>query len=1210
MDPDTYFNQINSLRSHAMRIRRKEDAEEQKLVEFLPVNERFQMGKESKVLTRWQERQKDWERIEQVINRKLSSKVARPLMMTTTDEFRSKIEEYDLIQAAIPLKDRYADSSWQMTLRGGGPIIVAIGHIFSGLECKIDPTLPKPFMVRKPKPPTAVLKNDTFLEESEDLSKKRKKYEKTIQSLRPHTMSYTAASHIVIRGVDLFQWAEESSLEHVKALRQSELDQLEASEESQSLHSLSQHETDSESLARENHPKLHFLSRTEVILDTVLGKPVQSVVNFKNIGATVLYYRWKKLIPTSHSSHGSKAPVTKAKGLDTILDEKVETDPAIRTRLLNKHRETFFCLQETGEILPNETITTCFLFQCEAGGGVFNSSWVLTLLPEETKIFSCEMTEEQALALASSHQQQRPVESGNSKIFVGSLTVNLHGHCIVPDDNTTRRNMLYSSIDQAATITAVQDVLYDCIRRVRIPIRDKDLKLRQRMLFAERNVKLFHTLFSSSTVPPPWLITDERLLGFENLHHEVHELFKLIMQQFHLTVSQLIDGETVSLDVTTVIDETILADQEKDNIIEILLPEGKLEIFDEISFDQIIPRWGYTITTAQATLVSLSQVTNAIEEMENVIRARLAKEEKERVRIAKRAARLAAGDSDAEDEDEEDEEEESPDDDEDGVVKVKPIHPLQQSVNTLTHRIHGSLLQLLTTTPPAKVIYDVTHQALCHVADGFDDCIAKAASAAGIAEIISQPTVSVPIKPMINPFTASEAFEAIMALTSSEPELAEKDKKKAAPKGKKDVLPTTLTAQQEDYYHQQLYLAVKESIVEALLDHVLQQTIPMITDSQVIEDSHRQLPDASITPSPQTLIETATCRMTDDQVEGKVIFLTFPAVALVNAKYGYHSAFNVASHDLRRLTQMILQLVSAGVRAVYLLCEYTNDENKAVEEEAWLAYQQALQQQWEQLVIKTKKACKKAKESVPSSYLRSLSPKMLASLPHVLHYASQNQDANNNNSEDQVPILLVQCLSSPGIVPPEPEYEEEDSDDESPAVDIGYEEEKIRRRTLWQRDIPHTVTVSMAEESVNCPCEASAAVRLLWQQVTANQPCLWIDGCTESLHNSQCILHKVHTPFQDAHVVTTPYLRETLLWAAIPSIPPLTKVPPPVIENGGEVVVSPVQQYLQGLGITAAQPKVMVILGGELRSEKIRLLDELIATVSYPYYYIFDYFLC
>jgi hypothetical protein len=34
------------------------------------------------------------------------------------------------------------------------------------------------------------------------------------------------------------------------------------------------------------------------------------------------------------------------------------------------------------------------------------------------------------------------------------------------------------------------------------------------------------------------------------------------------------------------------------------------------------------------------------------------------------------------------------------------------------------------------------------------------------------------------------------------------------------------------------------------------------------------------------------------------------------------------------------------------------------------------------------------------------------------------------------------------------------------------------------------------------------------------------------------------------------------------------------------------------LGISTAQPKVMVILGGELRSEKIRLLDELISTVD------------
>eukprot|EP01040_Poterioochromonas_malhamensis_P026949 gene26949-34005_t len=133
-DSDIYFSTLQSLRAHATKLRKKDEAEEKRLMEYLSVNERIELERENKVLTKWQERQRDWERIEQRISKKLNSKIARPLMMTVTDEYRSKMEEYDLIQAAIPLKDRYAESSWQMMLRGGGPITVAIGHIFSGLE--------------------------------------------------------------------------------------------------------------------------------------------------------------------------------------------------------------------------------------------------------------------------------------------------------------------------------------------------------------------------------------------------------------------------------------------------------------------------------------------------------------------------------------------------------------------------------------------------------------------------------------------------------------------------------------------------------------------------------------------------------------------------------------------------------------------------------------------------------------------------------------------------------------------------------------------------------------------------------------------------------------------------------------------------------------------------------------------------------------------
>ena len=100
-------------------------------MEYLPVNERFSFNKEGKVLSRWQERQKDWEKIQSSISKKIGLPANKPLMMTTTDEYREKIEQYDLLQAAIPLEDRFVEP-WQMTLRGGGPVRAPVGHIFSG----------------------------------------------------------------------------------------------------------------------------------------------------------------------------------------------------------------------------------------------------------------------------------------------------------------------------------------------------------------------------------------------------------------------------------------------------------------------------------------------------------------------------------------------------------------------------------------------------------------------------------------------------------------------------------------------------------------------------------------------------------------------------------------------------------------------------------------------------------------------------------------------------------------------------------------------------------------------------------------------------------------------------------------------------------------------------------------------------------------------
>ncbi len=133
-NPDRYFSELDGLTHHASKVRLEETKMETTLLEYLPVNERFNLNKEGAILSRWEKRQQDWENIQNRLSKKLG--IDRPLMMTTADEFRSRAEEYDLIQAAIPIKDRYAGEAWKLTLRGGGPIRVPVGHIFSGLECE------------------------------------------------------------------------------------------------------------------------------------------------------------------------------------------------------------------------------------------------------------------------------------------------------------------------------------------------------------------------------------------------------------------------------------------------------------------------------------------------------------------------------------------------------------------------------------------------------------------------------------------------------------------------------------------------------------------------------------------------------------------------------------------------------------------------------------------------------------------------------------------------------------------------------------------------------------------------------------------------------------------------------------------------------------------------------------------------------------------
>jgi hypothetical protein len=512
-DSEAYFEKLRLLQTNAETVRKSDKDQERTLMEYLPVNEKFNLNKEGKVIARWQERQREWEKIQAKIKRRLTSKVQKPLMMATTDEYRARMEEYDLLQAAVPLKDRFSSSSWQVMLRGGGPIRVAVGHIFSGIECEVDLELPRPKMVRKPKPAQAVSKNDTFVDQTSNYLSKAKKYQETIREIRPHNLTYSEAATLVIKSENLFAWARESSAQYYN-----EQKALEAGE---TLSPVMTEGTGTVLEASVDHvpgagvsavaagtggdmmgSKVDFLSSREIVFDCLDGKNCARNVSFHNCGSTAIAYRWRRVQIPSHVKNDTD-PAT----LNGVLNAKGTDDGALRARVLSKNRECFFCLRDTGIILPDETVATTFVFKSCVSGGSFSSEWILEFVPEETAVYQGGNTGHAADGAAS------------PPMSVGSVVMRLKGHCITVDESASKRAALSTFLDQGAITAVARDVVFSCLRRVRDPVRLQDLQNRQIAHFRRTNATLLDTLSERFTTMLPLFITPERLQLFVALYH-------------------------------------------------------------------------------------------------------------------------------------------------------------------------------------------------------------------------------------------------------------------------------------------------------------------------------------------------------------------------------------------------------------------------------------------------------------------------------------------------------------------------------------------------------------------------------------------------------------------------------------------------------------------------------------------------------------------
>jgi hypothetical protein len=505
VNPEAYFEKLQQLKTYAEAVRKQDSDQEKTLMEYLPVNEKFNLNKEGKVIARWQERQRDWERIQAKIQRRLTSKVKKPLMMATADEFRARMEEYDLLQAAIPLKDRFSSSSWQVMLRGGGPIRVAVGHIFSGIECEVDLELPHPKMVRKPKPMTAVSKNDTFVDQSATYLSQKKKYQDSIREIRPHDLTYSEAGNLVMKSVNLFNWAKDSSAQYYAAQRsQMEADVISVAEVSAKM---SGAQLDADSVGESANSmhggdmmgsKIDFLSPKEVIFDSISAKSCTKSVSFRNSGSTAITYNWRHVpVPSAVRNDTSNAT------LNGVLNAKGTDEGALRARTLSKNRESFFCLRESGVILPEEAVSTAFVFQSCASGGSFSSDWILEFNPEQTSVY--QVGENGSSAPGAVDSLSPP------PMTVGSLTMRLKGHTITLDESSSKRAVLSQFLDQCAITAVARDIVFSCLRRVRDPVRLNDLQNRQIAHFRRTNAALLDALSARFTTMLPLFITPDRL---------------------------------------------------------------------------------------------------------------------------------------------------------------------------------------------------------------------------------------------------------------------------------------------------------------------------------------------------------------------------------------------------------------------------------------------------------------------------------------------------------------------------------------------------------------------------------------------------------------------------------------------------------------------------------------------------------------------------
>jgi len=94
--------------------------------------------RQTRALELWDKYQRERDVLVSHLNEVRGPKDKRVPVMLSGDEYRERVEEFDLIEKAMPREDKYRDNLWFMSLRDSWARFIPLGSIFSGLFCVVQ----------------------------------------------------------------------------------------------------------------------------------------------------------------------------------------------------------------------------------------------------------------------------------------------------------------------------------------------------------------------------------------------------------------------------------------------------------------------------------------------------------------------------------------------------------------------------------------------------------------------------------------------------------------------------------------------------------------------------------------------------------------------------------------------------------------------------------------------------------------------------------------------------------------------------------------------------------------------------------------------------------------------------------------------------------------------------------------------------------------